>query len=165
MRLTTSPPSVRLLSRWCEILNIAQSYMPPRHFMRITLIYSFLGPSMSIVIQIQPRTCVCCFALQEDGSTFCKFWAVVTKQTCLLVAHEECVPGGSVAQIIFKIAMATNCALYVPFLRFPEMPTQFAYLKIWCLHSLSTVLTWISLQNHSWRLPYEKFLASRWCRE
>jgi hypothetical protein len=44
--LTTSPPSMSRLSRQCGILNIPQSYRPPRPVMRITLLFTLKAASI-----------------------------------------------------------------------------------------------------------------------
>jgi hypothetical protein len=44
-RLTTSLPSVSRLSRICEILNVSQSYRPPRPVTKIALLF-FTGSSL-----------------------------------------------------------------------------------------------------------------------
>jgi hypothetical protein len=43
VRLTTSLPSVSLLSRYCGVLNISKPYKPPRPFTRVALLHFILS--------------------------------------------------------------------------------------------------------------------------
>jgi hypothetical protein len=44
--LTTLPPSVRRLSRQCGILNISQTYRPPRSVTGIALLYFYIDTDL-----------------------------------------------------------------------------------------------------------------------
>jgi hypothetical protein len=63
--LTTLPPSVRQLSRQCEILNIPQSYRPPQPVTGIALIFF----SLPFPLKLKEKL----LKLSLDGSLKMKF--------------------------------------------------------------------------------------------